>query len=398
MATLSRNILEIRYAIRDLVPLAKKLEREGKRIIYLNIGDPLKYDFETPRHIIEAMYKASLEGHNYYSDSLGIEELREAISDKLRELYGIDVPPSRVVVTSGVAEAINFTFRALLDPGDEVLVPGPAYPAYISAPMIYHGKAVEYRCPPEYGYAPDPDDIRRKITGRTKAILINTPNNPTGSVYPAKTLREVLDIAAEHGIPVISDEIYDRIILEGEYHHPYRYVGEDVLYIGLNGFSKQYLMTGWRLGYLYVSGPEGDVDAFMEAIAKQARNRLCPSTPAQYGGVAALRGGDEHLHDMIMRLRRRMETFVKMVGEVPGIEAEMPRATFYVFPRIDTSLLGDDKSFVERLLVEEGVYLVHGSGFGRYGEGHFRAVVLAPEELLVEAVDRISRFVRRRLS
>lgn len=398
MATLSRNILGIRYAIRDLVPLARRLEKEGKRIIYLNIGDPLKYDFETPRHIVEAMYRASLEGHNYYSDSLGIEELRTAISEKLRDLYGIDVPPSRVAVTSGVAEAINFTVRALLDPGDEILVPGPAYPAYISAPMIYHGRAVEYRCPPEYGYAPDPDDIRNKITGRTKAILINTPNNPTGAVYPAKVLREVLDIAAEHGLPVISDEIYDRIILEGEYHHPHRHLRGEVLYIGLNGFSKQYLMTGWRLGYLYVSGPDEDVEAFMEAVAKQARNRLCPSTPAQYGGVAALRGGDEHLHDMIRRLRRRMEMFVKMINEVPGIEAETPRATFYVFPRIDTSILGDDRAFVESLLVEEGVYLVHGSGFGRYGAGHFRAVVLAPEELLEEAVERISRFVRRRLS
>ncbi len=393
---LSRDILSIKYAIRDLVPLAKELERKGRDVIYLNIGDPLKYDFETPRHIIEAMYHAALEGHNYYSESQGIPELREAISRKMRSLYNVDVDPRHIVVTNGVAEAINFVVRAVADPGDEILIPSPAYPAYISSPMIYHVKPVEYRCDPEKGFEPDPDDIRRLISGRTKAILVNTPNNPTGAMYSSGVLREVMDIASEHGLAIISDEIYDRIVWGDGFTHPIKYAPEDTLYIGLNGFSKQYLMTGWRLGYIYLLGMgDEEREMFVEALLKQARARLSPNTPAQYGAVAALEGGDEHLRDMISRIRRRTELFYKLSNETGVFEAPLPRATFYIFPRLTFQYPGGDQSFVRDLLREEGVYLVHGSGFGSLGRDHVRAVTLASEDLITEAFERITRFVKR---
>jgi len=392
----SRDILSIRYAIRDLVPVAKEVEARGVDVIYLNIGDPLKYDFKTPRHVIDAMYRAALDGHNYYSESLGIPELREAISSKIRDLYGVDVDSRHVVVTNGVAEAINFVVRALTDPGDEILVPSPAYPAYISSPLIYHAKPVEYRCDPGNKFQPDIDNIRALISDNTKAILINTPNNPTGALYSRRVLKEIFDVAAENSLAIISDEIYDRIVWGGGFKHPTRYAPDDIIYIGLNGFSKQYLMTGWRLGYIYLlGGSVEDRDVFVEAVSKQARSRLSPNTPAQFGAVAALRGGDEHLKDMIDKIRRRTEVFYKLAIESGIFDVDMPGGTFYIFPRLTVDYPGGDYEFVKRLLLEEGVYLVHGSGFGYMGRGHVRAVTLAPEPIIEEAFNRIEKFVKR---
>jgi len=395
MTKFSDSVYKIRYAIRDLVPLAREVERQGKKVIYLNIGDPLKYDFKTPRHIIEMMYKASLSGYNYYSDSQGIYELREAISHYLKKRYSIDAPPEHIVVTNGVAEAINFVVRLFTEPGDEYLVPGPSYPSYIFASTLYHSRAREYRCIPEDGFQPDVDDIRSKITPRTRFILLNTPNNPTGALYSPKVLREVMDVAAEYNLPVISDEIYDRIILNGVYTPPHQYV-DDILYIGLNGFSKQFLMTGWRLGYIYIIDNTGNyVDKAVEGILKQARSRLSPNTPAQYGAIAALKGGDKHLKELIFKLRRRTSLFYKLVSETEGMEVHRPKATFYIFPKIDKKIYGDDREFASNLLRHEGVYIVPGSGFGVYGENHFRAVTLAPENLIEEAFHRIWSYLKR---
>ncbi len=393
MIKFSRNIFDIKYAIRDFVPIARELERKGVKVIYLNIGDPLRYDFNTPRHIIEAMYKASKQGHNYYSESQGIYELREAISEYIKYYHNLDVDPDRIVVTNGVAEAINFVIRAFSDPGDEVLIPSPSYPAYISVPKLFHARPVEYICRYEDGFQPDPDDIRRKISDKTKLIILNSPNNPTGSIYGDKVIREIMDLAGEYNIPVVSDEIYDRIILMGSYIHPAKYA-KDILYIGLNGFSKQFLMTGWRLGYIYVL-ENANSDKFIEAVLKQARARLSPNTPAQYGAIAALKGGDDHLRDMLNKVRRRAELFTKLVNELDGFQVDMPRATFYIFPKIDVHRYGDDFEFTRELLRREGVYLVPGSGFGEMGYGHFRGVTLAPESMIEEAFHRIDRFIRK---
>jgi aspartate/methionine/tyrosine aminotransferase len=394
----SKSLEKVSYVIRELVPIAKEVEKKGKKIIYLNIGDPLKYDFKTPSHIIDAYYEASVKGHNYYSESQGIRELRNAISRHIKKISGVDVDPEYVIVTSGVAEAINFIIRVFMDPGEEILVPSPSYPSYIGSPYLYYGKAVEYRCIEDEGWRPDVDDLRDKINERTRLIVVVNPNNPTGALYSHKALREIVDIAAEHDIPIVSDEIYDQIILDGQYTS-LSSIAKDNLVIGLNGFSKAYLMTGWRLGYIYINDPTDRYkDDIREGILRQARLRLCVNTPVQYAGIAALEGPQDHIRDMIDKLRRRRDLMIKWIDENEFLTTQRPDATFYMFPKIINGLFRDDREFVINLLKEEGVFIVYGSGFGKLsGTMHFRAVFLPRDEIINEAMYRMSRFITRRI-
>jgi len=252
---LSKRIQKLEYPIRKYAALARQLEEKGEKVIYLNIGDPLKYDFSTPRELIEEACRAMLEGHNYYAPSDGLRELREAIAVKEKVWNGVSIKPSDVLVTSGVSEAINALFAALVDEGDEVLLPDPSYPLYINFSDFYGARKVFYTAREEEGWVPDVDDIRRKISPRTKMIIVNNPHNPTGAVYPAGVVKEILDIAAEHGVPVVTDEIYDALTFEGEFRSAAALASEDNVVIGLNGFSKTFLVTGWRLGYAYVPRP-----------------------------------------------------------------------------------------------------------------------------------------------
>lgn len=393
MIKVSESIKNVKYAIRELVGYAKRLEREGLNIIYLNIGDPLKYDFRTPQHIIDAYYEAASKGYNFYSDSQGIPELRDAISRYLKRRDSISVSPDDIIVTNGVAEAINFVIRAFIEPGDEILVPSPTYPSYIGSTYMYLGKPVEYRCIEEEGWTPDIDDIRSKISEKTRFIVVINPNNPTGSLYSGRVLRSISDIAAEYNIPIVSDEIYDQIILDRRYEPLSKYVSDNVL-IGLNGFSKSYLMTGWRLGYIYIHDPSNEyVEAIRDAIIRQARVRLCANTPVQYAGIAALEGPQDHIREMILKIKRRRDIFLKGLMEIEGIDAVKPRAAFYIFPRIDKKIFGNDRDFVIDFLNKEGVLFVNGSGFGKFGEDHFRSVLLADEETLEEVIERLKRYV-----
>jgi len=390
----------IEYAIRDVVVPAKELERKGRRILYLNIGDPLKYDFDTPDHIKQALNRAVAEGKNWYSSSEGLQELREAICEKEKRYNNVDITPDDVVVTSGVSEAINFLFGAIVEPGDEVLLPGPTYPPYISYAKFYGARVVAYRTIEEEGWEVDVDDLRSKITDRTRLIVIINPNNPVGSVYGADRLKEILDVAGEHGVPVAADEIYDGIVYEGSFTSMAS-LTKDVPVIGLNGFSKVYLMTGWRLGYMYFKDPEGVLSKLKEAVVKEARIRLCANTPVQAAAVEALRGPRDHVDRMVSKLRERRDLAYKRLNEVEGISTVKPRGTFYIFPRVEAvgSVWKTDKDFVLDLLHEEGVLLVHGSGFGaEYGSGHFRAVFLPPPETLNEAFDKLEKFMKRHLS
>lgn len=392
----SHTLDKVKYAIRDLIPYVKEVERRGKKVIYLNIGDPLKYDFKTPDHIIEAYVKASRKGYNYYSDSQGILELREAISKYERRINSIDVDPQYIVVTGGVAEAINFIIRAFTDPGDSILIPSPSYPSYIGAPYLYYGEAVEYKCVEEEGWRPDIEDLRKKINNKTRLLVIINPNNPTGAVYSRRAIKEIVDLACEYGIPIVSDEIYNQIIFNGKVYPPAS-LSKDALVIGLNGFSKAYLMTGWRLGYIYIRDSSGEYrDRILENIMKQARLRLCVNTPTQYAGIAALEGPQDHIKEMVSKLMRRSDLIYKRILEIDGICSTKPEGTFYIFPKIGDFKFSDDREFVIRLLREEGVFLVHGSGFGDLcGRGHFRAVFLPPLEVIDEAMDRIERFMRK---
>ena len=388
----------VEYAIRDIMVEAERVQRSGKQLIQLNIGDPVKYGFETPIHIREALTRAVNSGLNYYSASEGISELREAVAEKENRVNGAQIEAKDVVVTSGISEGIMLVMGAIINPGDEILMPGPCYPPYLTYAKFFGGKAVTYRTIEEKDWAPDLTDLESKITSRTKLIVVVNPNNPCGSVYSKEQISKILRLAATHRIPVAADEIYDRIIFDGAFTSVAS-LSKDVPLIGLNGFSKAYLMTGWRLGYVYVQDLQGDLKEVWDTIQRMARVRLCTATPIQFAGVEALRGSQEHVREMVSKLSKRRDFSLKRVNEIPGLNAARPSGAFYVFPRIQlNSKWKDDKEFVTELLRETGVIVVNGSGFDpAYGKEHFRAVFLAPEEMLSRAFDAVEEFMNRHL-
>jgi alanine-synthesizing transaminase len=303
---ITERVQNLEYAIRDVVGHARELEKQGKDVIYLNIGDPLLFDFETPKNVKEAMIQAVKESFTGYSPSEGILELREAICEKEKRVGGIDVLPENVIVSNGVSEGIQMVLGALVDNGSEILVPGPTYPPYISYAEFFGGKAVQYRTSEENGWQPDLDDVRSKVNDSTRAIVIINPNNPCGALYDKKIVKAMADLAGEHNIPVISDEIYDQIA----YDEPVNTanVAKDVSVIGLNGFSKVYFMTGWRLGYVYFTGQDEKLlEELREHVTKEARIRLCANTPVQKAAVEALRGPQDHISRLVEKLRERRD-------------------------------------------------------------------------------------------
>ncbi len=386
----------IEYAIRDVIPYARQVAKAGKKIYYLNIGDPVAFDFDTPTHIKEALIKAVQEGANAYSPSEGLTELRQAISEKEGRINQVKVSPEDIIVTSGISEGIQMVMAALISAGDEILLPGPTYPPYISYTKFFDGKPVTYRTIESDGWQPDVDDLRKKITKKTRAIVIINPNNPCGALYTEKTVKQMLDLAAEFDLPVLSDEIYDQIVF-GEKFISTAHLSQDVPVIGLNGFSKAYLMTGWRLGYVYFSDAESRLTQLRECVEREARIRLCSNTPVQRAGVEALNGPQDHIKAVVEKLRQRSTYAWNRLNAIEGISCARPQAAFYVFPKIESvgSRWRTDFEFVLELLKETGVLLVHGSGFDPvYGKGHARAVVLPPLEILEEAMDRLEQFMK----
>jgi len=390
----SKRVKDVEYAIRDIIVYAKELERKGKDMIYLNIGDPVKYDFKTPRHIKDALTNAVLNDENNYAPSEGVEELRSVIAKKEKN-KGLSVNPEDVLITNGISEGVDMVMASILEQGDEILVPGPCYPPYSSYAKLYGGKPVEYRSIEEKGWIPDTDDIRTKISDKTVAITVINPNNPTGAVYDGKTLQELVQIAAEHNLYLLCDEIYDKIVFEDNFTSIARYAHEAPL-IMLNGFSKVYLMTGLRLGYICMNSNSTLLDELRENIPKLARVRIASNTPAQIAAVAALRGPEDHIKEMVSKLRIRRDHLMKRLGAIDGLTCAEPKGAFYVFPKInlDGSRWKSDADFVIDLLQSTGVLTVHGSGFGKhYGFGHFRIVYLPPLEVLEEAMDRLENFM-----
>jgi alanine-synthesizing transaminase len=376
---------------------AEELRRSGKKILYLNIGDPVKYGFDTPPHVKQALEKAVRNGSNFYSPSEGIRDLREAIAEKERSVNGAQVGPDEILVTTGISEAILFLMGAVVNSGDEVLLPGPSYPPYSAYVKFFDGTPVTYRTVEERGWGPDLADLESKITERTRLIVIINPSNPTGSVYSRNDLVKILELAAARNIPVAADEIYDRILYDAQFSSVAS-LAHDVPLIGLNGFSKVHLMTGWRLGYLYLQDPAGKLVDIWDGIQRLSRVRICASTPAQIAAIEALRGPQDHIPQMVSELRRRRDFSLKRVNEISGLSAAKPEGAFYIFPKI--GCLGtkwkDDAEFVADLLEETGVLVVHGSGFDpTYGKGHFRAVFLPEESMLAEAFDAIDDFTKR---
>ena len=386
---ISDRISNVEYAIRDITLHARQYEKAGKKIIYLNIGDPVKYDFPTPDHIKRALLDAVSSNFNYYADSEGILELREAIVNKESQ-KGLSVNVEDVLVTNGISEGLDMVAASIVEPNSEILMPGPYYPPYASYVKFYGGKPIEFKLT-EDG-APDLDDIKSKITPKARALCIINPNNPTGEVFNSKNLKQLIDVAAEHDMYIICDEIYDKLVFDREFTGIGK-VAKDAPVILLNGFSKVYLMTGWRCGYICMNSDCQKLENIRNNIPKLARVRIATNLPVQKAAVAALQGPQEYIAETVTKLKKRRDLVVKRLNEIDGISCKLPNGAFYTFPKILHNRWKDDKDFVLNLLNKTGILTVHGSGFGELGRGHFRIVYLPKEQVLEEAMDKLSDFV-----
>ena len=386
----SRKVMGVEYAIRDIVAEAQRLEAAGRQVTYLNIGDPPWYGFQPPRVVLEALTRAALDGHTHYAPSEGIAELRSEIAKK-EAAKGLECGPDDILVTNGVSEALDMVISSIVEDGDEVLLPGPYYPPYASYIRLHGGVPVEFATNLESS-SPDIDDIRSKITERTVAICLINPNNPSGTVFGKADLARIVDIAAEHDMYVICDEIYDEIVFDAEFAG-IGSVARDAGVIVLNGFSKGHLMTGFRAGYMAFSQTP-KLDAIREHLPKLARVRIAACLPVQHAALASLRGSREHLGEFVSQVKERRDVIVRGLNSIPGISCSSPRGAFYAFPRIEDARFSDDRKFVLGLLESKGILTVHGSGFGKtYGSGHFRVVFLAPPSTLEGAVEAIRSYM-----
>jgi len=380
----------VRYAIRDVAVLAEQLAREGKSILPLNIGDPLNFDFRTPPHLIEAVHKAMCDGRNGYAPSLGVPEAVEAIRAEA-ERKGIRNLQS-VFLTAGVSEAIDLCLTALVNPGENILTPCPEYPLYSAIMDKLGAQPNGYRLDEENGWEPDLEDIERRISAGTRAILVSNPNNPTGAVYSRQTLEGIAELARQNHLVIFADEIYDKLILNDAPHTSLAALAPDVPVVTLNGLSKSYLAPGWRVGWAVVSGEAAAVKPYLEGIYQLLRARICSNHPQQYAVRPALEGPQDHLAEFRAKLRARRDLTVNWCRAIPHMSCVAPRGAFYAFPKIEVPV--SDEQFVKQLLVEKGVLVVHGGGFGQApGSKHIRIVFLPDEATLERAYQGLRAFV-----
>lgn len=381
----------VSYSIRRVVAEARKAEAAGKRIHYLNTGDPVAFGFATPPHMVEAVERALRNGENGYGPSVGLLEAREAVAAE-NSARGWPLNADRILLTAGSSEGIDFVLTALADPGDEVLVPLPTYPLYTAILHKIGAREVYYRTDPAKGWQPDPEDVRRLITPRTKAIVVNDPNNPTGSSYSTSIRKALLEIADGHNLPLIADEIYQDVAFDGPIA-PIASLNPDAPVISLSGLSKGYVVPGWRTGWLAVGG--GDrLNDVLAAMTRLAEGRLCSTVPMQRAIAAALTGDRSHQASFRNALRERAELVYKRANGIPGITSTRPSAAFYAMPKVALPPGRTDADFIIELVHATGVLCVHGSGFGMDpAEGYFRMVTLAPPSQLDEIWNLIAGFV-----
>jgi len=388
----SARVNAFSYAIRNIVAEAKKVEAAGRAVRYLNIGDPIQFGFRTPPHLIEAVERAMRDGQNGYVPSAGIEPARVAVADEYAR-RGMPVPPDRVVVTQGTSEGIELALSVLADPGDEVLVPTPTYPLYTAVLAKIGARAVYYRTDPARGWQPDLDDIRRRTTSATRAIVVIDPNNPTGAVYPEATRRALIDFADRAGLTILADEVYGDVAFDG----PAPLLGSlapNAPIISFSSLSKAYLAPGWRTGWLVVSDCRR-LDDVLAGVRKMADGRLCSPGPMQYAIAPALNGDRSHQARFSSALRERAELTTKRLTAIPGMSCVMPRAAFYAMPKVDLPAGRTDQDYVLELLRATGILCVYGSGFGMPAdEGYFRIVFLASPTELGSIYDDMAEFTR----
>ena len=389
----AQRLENVRYAIRDLACVADEVAKKGHKILPLNIGDPLNFDFQTPAHLIEAVYKAMKDGKNGYAPSPGIKEALDAIRAEA-ERKGI-TSVQDVFVTSGVSETVDICLSALLNPGDNLLTPSPDYPLY-SAVLAKLGIELNtYSLNEDDGWQPDLIDVHKKIGPRTRGIVLINPNNPTGAVCSRRMLEAIAELARRNNLIIFADEIYDKLILDDDPHISLASVAPDVPIVTFGGLSKNYLAPGWRIGWGMVSGDAAAVKPYVEGIGRLLRSRLCANHPEQYAIKAALEGPQDHLKEVAGKLRARRDLTVKWCGSTPRVSCVSPKGAFYAFPRLDIPE-GDD-IFVRELLVQKYVLVVNGSGFGqKKGTKHFRIVFLPDEQTLMIAYAGIASFMKAR--
>jgi alanine-synthesizing transaminase len=391
----TKRLLDLEYAIRDISVIADQVASQGKHIYHLNIGDPVIFDFPTPAPVIQALYDAAKKGKNFYIDSLGILELREKISIYEGKKNSISVDPNDILITSGVTEAIFFILSGLIEERKELLIPGPTYPVYLNYTKFFDGIPVEYELDEDEDWIPNIEDLRTKISPKTQGILICSPNNPTGAIFDEKSIRQIVDIAGEYDLPIISDEIYDQITFDQAIISPAA-ISTDVPVLVLNGFSKAHLSTGWRLGYLHYRDPESKLSDLKEAIEKLARARLCTNSLAQYAALEALKIPSMHTKEMVRKLKQRRDYSLERLNQIDGMTCRSASGAFYLFPKLNLNGLkrwNSDKDFVIHLLKSTGICAVYGSGFGQYGKNHFRVTFLPQLEILRQVYDLLEDFI-----
>jgi alanine-synthesizing transaminase len=386
----SKKVVGVEYAIRDIVLAARKVEQTGMKVDYLNIGDPVQFGFQPPDNVKQALIDAIKNGENYYSTSEGLLELREEIAKK-ENAKGLSITADDILITNGVSEGLDMVISSIVEEGDEVLLPGPYYPPYASYVRLHGGIPVEFAVDLNDS-TPNFDDIKSKITSKTVAICLISPNNPTGVVFNENALKKLVDIANENNLYIICDEIYDQIIFDDKFVGIGKVAGDSPIII-LNGFSKVHLMSGWRIGYIaFNQSPQ--LEALREHLPKLARVRIATSLPVQHAALESLRGSQNYIHDFVSEMKKHRDLVVKRLNEMPGLSCSNPKGAFYAFPKIEDNRFGNDKEFVTKLLESKGVLTVHGSGFGeQYGSGHFRLVYLANLEILDSAMNKIEEFV-----
>ncbi len=393
----SDRLNNLSYAIRGPVfEKAQQLEALGQKIINLNIGNPAPFGFDVPDEIVHDMI-LNLRNAQGYSHHLGIFSARKAIQHYTQQIGIKDVKIEDIFIGNGVSELIVMCMQALLNDGDEVLIPAPDYPLWTTAVALSGGKPVHYMCDEASDWNPDVEDMEKKISSKTKAIVIINPNNPTGAVYEKDILQKIVKLAEKHNLILFSDEIYDKILYDGHTHVPAATLSDDVFFMTFGGLSKNYRAAGFRGGWVIPSGAKSKAKSFLEGLTLLASMRLCANVPTQYAIQTAL-GGYQSINDLVAeggRLKKQRDLIHYKLTDIPGVTCVKPKGALYVFPKIDMKKfdIGGDEQFALDLLAEQKVFIVAGTGFNYPDNQHFRAVFLPETDTLELATDRIAEFL-----
>ncbi len=393
----SAKLDNVCYDIRGpVLDEAKRMESAGQEILKLNIGNPAPFGFRAPDELVNRISDNLINAEGYI-DSKGLLSAREAIAAYSTRNGIPNVDVENIFIGNGVSELIVMSLQGLLNDGDEILIPAPDYPLWTAAVVLAGGTPIHYVCDEQSDWQPDISDIKKKISPRTKGIVVISPNNPTGAVYPVELLRKIADVAAEHGLVIFSDEIYDRILYDDAEHVSIASLSDKVLCVTLNGLSKSHLITGYRVGWMVVSGELSAAESYLEGINMLASMRLCSNVPAQYAIEPALSDdGIIRSHTATNgRLKKQRDLGFERLKKIPGLSCTKPTGAFYFFPKVDTQKFGitNDEQFTLDLLKKEHVLIVQGTGFNWFRPDHFRIVFLPDESLLGRAFDAIEHFL-----